>query len=478
MKCPNCGNEIQDGHLICENCGYELQIVPDFDPEVEIQIDDIIEDTKENVYKLEKKDPYLEDTVSDPKEGIFALKNRALLVIIIILASLIVVIGVVLVILHTNSLDYQLNKVKRKAAEGKYEEAIEKIENLYVHNPYEGELFLLEADYYLELDKPEMAEDTLFRVIKNKNFDKTDIYQAYDRLVALYVEEEDYNAINSLLSDCEYQDIITAYQNYLAMTPTFSEDSGEYSDVVRLKLSANTSGTIYYTLDGSVPNTTSSIYEGPILLESGEYIVSAIFINQYGLSSDIAKASYKILLKAPEAPVVNYESGSYNEPTLIIVEVPEDCEVYYTTDKSTPTVDSIPYTGPIPIPLNYSNFNFIAVNEQGLCSDVVVRSYHLSFPNGIPKEHAITLLKERLVERGMLTDTSGKSNRAPGIYTYAASSAIRIANQGDYYIINEFYHDGAGNVTTSDTTYIVNIYDGTIGILGGDALYGFTALVF
>ena len=38
MKCPNCGNELKEGHLICEICGYEIQIVPDFEPEIENSI--------------------------------------------------------------------------------------------------------------------------------------------------------------------------------------------------------------------------------------------------------------------------------------------------------------------------------------------------------------------------------------------------------------------------------------------------------
>ena len=42
MKCPECGNEIRDGHLICEVCGYEVQIVPDFEPDIEPQIDNNI----------------------------------------------------------------------------------------------------------------------------------------------------------------------------------------------------------------------------------------------------------------------------------------------------------------------------------------------------------------------------------------------------------------------------------------------------
>ena len=38
MKCPNCGCEIPDGYLYCEKCGSEIQMVPDFEPEIENSI--------------------------------------------------------------------------------------------------------------------------------------------------------------------------------------------------------------------------------------------------------------------------------------------------------------------------------------------------------------------------------------------------------------------------------------------------------
>ena len=35
MKCPNCGTELEEEKLLCENCGYEVRIVPEFDIELE-----------------------------------------------------------------------------------------------------------------------------------------------------------------------------------------------------------------------------------------------------------------------------------------------------------------------------------------------------------------------------------------------------------------------------------------------------------
>ena len=35
MHCPKCDKELKDGYLYCENCGYEIQMVPDFEPDVD-----------------------------------------------------------------------------------------------------------------------------------------------------------------------------------------------------------------------------------------------------------------------------------------------------------------------------------------------------------------------------------------------------------------------------------------------------------
>ena len=38
MQCEKCGTELQPGKLYCENCGHGIQIVPDYNPELEERI--------------------------------------------------------------------------------------------------------------------------------------------------------------------------------------------------------------------------------------------------------------------------------------------------------------------------------------------------------------------------------------------------------------------------------------------------------
>ena len=32
MKCSKCGAPIRSGHLYCDKCGHEVQLVPDYNP--------------------------------------------------------------------------------------------------------------------------------------------------------------------------------------------------------------------------------------------------------------------------------------------------------------------------------------------------------------------------------------------------------------------------------------------------------------
>ena len=49
MKCPKCGNEMGEGNMYCEVCGEEIHIVPDFEPEIENSISDVLNDLADQI---------------------------------------------------------------------------------------------------------------------------------------------------------------------------------------------------------------------------------------------------------------------------------------------------------------------------------------------------------------------------------------------------------------------------------------------
>ena len=137
MKCPNCGNELKEGHLICEICGYEIQIVPDFEPEIENSITETLS-TLAAMQDGEDTQPSLdEESIEEAAENEERTAgNRKTWVI----TSLIIIFAIVLLsygtyAYHIQTVDYQINKAKEYAANEKYDEAIACLKEAYIKHP-------------------------------------------------------------------------------------------------------------------------------------------------------------------------------------------------------------------------------------------------------------------------------------------------------------------------------------------------------
>ena len=479
MKCPHCGNEMVEGHLICETCGEEIRIVPDFEPEIENSITETLstlaaeQDGADNK-EMQQADGKQEEDQPETVEA--SLDSRR----IWFFASLVLFFVVALVTYsayayHIQTVEYQIDKAKEYAANGSYAEAIACLEAAYEKDPSEAKLLFMEADYYYIQQDNASALQVLYRIIEGSGFPYEDVEEAYNKIITIYANQEQYGRISELLQDCPEDSIVNMFQSYLAMEPEFSYVEGDYAEVIPLKLSSNTSGTIYYTTDGSRPDKNSQIYTAPLFLEAGEHTISALFVNDFGIESGVVTKRYVINLSVPNAPEVELYSGEYTEPMMIVAEGIEGCKIYYTTDESEPTADSVPYTGPIPMPLGRTLFKFVNISEEGVSSDVTMRTYTLRLTDAIPTEQAVSNLIERLVETEYLEDAAGNSKRLSGRLSYQFSSVLGIGGEG-YYTVNEYYDDGTGILNRTDKVFLVQIHTGEAAQLGYDENGEFVAV--
>lgn len=74
--------------------------------------------------------------------------------------------------------------------------------------------------------------------------------------------------------------------------PVISPISGVYEAGEKIVMEAEEGNTIYYTLDGTIPTTSSDVYTEPIDMPEGNTVVSAITVSQHDLSSAIARRNY------------------------------------------------------------------------------------------------------------------------------------------------------------------------------------------
>jgi hypothetical protein len=79
-----------------------------------------------------------------------------------------------------------------------------------------------------------------------------------------------------------------------AATPTFSPGTGTYTSAQTVTLNDSTSGaSIYYTTNGTVPTTGSTLYTGPISVSSSETIYAVAVASGYA-NSTVGSAVYTI----------------------------------------------------------------------------------------------------------------------------------------------------------------------------------------
>ena len=134
--------------------------------------------------------------------------------------------------------------------------------------------------------------------------------------------------------------------------PTFTPPAGAFTSAQTVTISDATSGaTIYYTTNGTTPTTSSSPYSGPITVSATETL-EAIAAVKGDTNSAVASAAYTISSVPPtvSTPTFTPPAGAYaSAQTVSISDATAGATIYYTTDGTTPTTSSSPYTAPITV---------------------------------------------------------------------------------------------------------------------------------
>jgi hypothetical protein len=133
-------------------------------------------------------------------------------------------------------------------------------------------------------------------------------------------------------------------------TPTFTPPAGSYTAAQTVAIATTTPGaTIYYTVDGSPPTTSSTVYTAPVAVSSTKTIQAMATLTGYG-NSALASAAYTIALTPAATPTFTPPAGSYTAAqTVAIATTTPGATIYYTVDGSTPTTSSTVYTAAVAI---------------------------------------------------------------------------------------------------------------------------------
>ncbi len=175
-----------------------------------------------------------------------------------------------------------------------------------------------------------------------------------------------------------FRKVLSSAQIQIA-TPTFDPSSGTFTDSVNVTISCPTAGaSIYYTTDGSDPDESSTLYNGPIAITQTTTIKAKAY-KQGMTASDIASATYTIVAPPPPqkvaTPAFDPSSGTFTDSVNVTISCPTaGASIYYTTDGSDPDESSVLYNGQIAI-TQTTTIKARAYKQGMIASDIASATY-------------------------------------------------------------------------------------------------------
>lgn len=513
MICPNCGKECSEEEIFCRKCGTKIGINPhvtrneendnnttdDYDlnnivsgistpnaesepvkedntdqPEIEETQDELVElgtvdDDDFGEFGDEKDE--VEDSDSGKTYSSLNIKNQTpekkkktkTIVVITIIAILVAVLGTLTVRFFVMSAKFDkfysagnayFDKKNYPDARTQYLQAagnaITRDQKLKSYSKvYETDEFI--GGY----DKEEI--DFLEALV---SIDRENV-EYYKELIILYQNNDMASKIEPLVAGAP-ESVKKALEGFDGTIPVSNFKEGKYNKPIDVELTATNDVKIYYTLDGSKveDSSTRKEYNGPIKLNDEKiYTLRAASKNKNGKFSKEFQAKYTLDFTQVKEPSVNLESGKYSEQKMIEVTCDKGCSVFYTKDGSIPTAKSKKYIKAIKLPKGTSLFYFVAINADGVSSGVVTRAYDYSPDYSFSYDEALNALSSRLVSQGDFEEKNGtfKDGRV-GYLNYKSTEEI----DGSFYYVIQVEIDKKNGGIESTSYYAVSTDSGEV----------------
>ena len=253
--CSRCGARIPDGELFCPECGQEVQLVPDY----ETMGSRFQQEEERKKEEAERRRQEEEKKAEEERQK----KKKATVRSVIILAAAAAAFAIIIFFVRScqeqqnyNSFDYQLAKAETAYSNSDYDAALEYVTRAISLDGENLDARMLLALIHDKNGRQDEAVAELLSVID----DHPDYEPAYSQLIRIYEEQGETDRIKELLNSCRSEEVLEKFSDYICNAPEFSLKEGEYDTLQKLTIRAAEGTVIYYSTDGSDPDTSSDRY--------------------------------------------------------------------------------------------------------------------------------------------------------------------------------------------------------------------------
>lgn len=485
MKCSNCGADIAEGSLYCAQCGEEVQIVPVYEVDGEMNLKQTISAFFEEMglygeAGVKKTSGEQTGALQEAEQKEKKRKNRMRQMLVSTIGVILVFVILLAIFRQNHSIANLIEQAEQYVAAGDYQNA-EMIYKDVLSRENNLSVRLTLADLYASMNEKNSYEQELLKLLEQDTIPSEILSATYERLLQFYYNGDQLEKVTQLLNECREPSILEEFREYVSIAPMADLAEGSYESIQVLKLEVLEDSKIYYTLDGSDPNENSMVYSMPIVLENGSHEVRAYGVNALGIPSRVVTWKFEIQAEQLSPPVVFPISGSYDVPQLIELDGNVD-DVYYTMDGSMPNRSSTLYTEPIPMPIGDSVFRFIRITDEGY-SNIEERTYQLELADAISAAEAVENVGEYALRVGKMKDNQGNIDDSGAKLQFYYQYVIGIGEPvpedespwegGYFYVVFEKILDSDGTSSYNGNEYAVDIYSGQVYGLKRDAYYNY-----
>jgi hypothetical protein len=208
-----------------------------------------------------------------------------------------------------------------------------------------------------------------------------------------------------------------------AAPPVIAPSGGTFSASQSVQLSSATpSAEIYYTLDGTSPTPSSTLYSGAITINTDTTIKAIASAPGY-IQSSVSSATFTFTYQTPPVTFTPAAGTYLDAQSVTIADSDTSAKIYYTTDGSTPSASSTLYSGPVQVP-GSETIKAIAIDPGQQNSNVGTSAYviqnggtSINFGSGFSSPAGLTFNGSALATNDTrLQLTDGGLNEAGSVF--------------------------------------------------------------